>query len=127
LTDIASSNEAPSLPIADLYRQFLRREPTSAESLALETSAKAQANPENFIKKSLITSTEYANRLTPDFTTASGTLTFAKGDTSKTIEVKVTGDAAAEPDETFKVQLSNPVGATLGKETGTATIRNDDQ
>jgi len=42
------------------------------------------------------------------------------------IEVAVNGDTTIEPDETFQVQLSSPVGATLLKGTGTATIFNDD-
>ncbi|MES2569298.1 MAG: Calx-beta domain-containing protein, partial [Verrucomicrobiota bacterium] len=60
--------------------------------------------------------------------TASGsqTLTFAPGETTKTISVEVNGDATVELDEAFKVQLSNATQATLGTSVGTATILNDD-
>lgn len=61
-----------------------------------------------------------------DFTANSGTLTFAPGVTAQTVTVKVTGDTAVEPDETFTVALTNPSGATLSRATATATIRNDD-
>ncbi len=44
---------------------------------------------------------------------ASGTLTFAAGETTQTIDVTVTGDAIDEPDETFTVTLRDPVNATL--------------
>jgi Calx-beta domain len=61
-----------------------------------------------------------------DFTAANGTVTFAPGETSKTIQVTVVGDAVYEPDETFTVGLSNPVNATIGTGSATGTIQNDD-
>lgn len=61
-----------------------------------------------------------------DYTAASGTLTFSAGQTSKTVSVSVRGDTAYEPNETFKLALSAPAGATLGTATGTGTITNDD-
>ena len=59
---------------------------------------------------------------------AAGTLTFAPGTATRTIDVSVTGDAAGEPDETVVVTLSAPVNASLaaGAATGTGTIRDDD-
>lgn len=61
-----------------------------------------------------------------DYQSASGTLTFAPGDTSKTITVAVNGDTVAEPDETFAVNLSNPTNATIADGQGIGTIKNDD-
>ena len=61
-----------------------------------------------------------------DFTSATGTLTFNPGVTSQTVTVKVTGDTAVEPTETFTVALSNPTGATISRGTATGTITNDD-
>ena len=55
-----------------------------------------------------------------------GTLTFPAGTTSQTITVSVTGDTAAEPNETVAVSLSNPANATIGTGTGTGTITDDD-
>ena len=57
---------------------------------------------------------------------AGGTLTFPAGTTSQTITVSVTGDTAAEPNETVAVSLSNPANATIGTGTGTGTIADDD-
>ena len=57
---------------------------------------------------------------------AGGTLTFAPGETSKTIDAAVTGDALDEPNETVVVTLSNAVHAALGTATGTGTITDDD-
>jgi hypothetical protein len=61
-----------------------------------------------------------------DYTAASGTLTFAAGQLSKTVHVSVKGDAAVEADETFKVLLSSAGNATISDGTGLGTIRNDD-
>ena len=61
-----------------------------------------------------------------DYTTTSGTLTFSPGQTSKTISVPVLGDTLDENDETFSVNLSAPVNATLSTGTGTGTILDND-
>ncbi len=60
-----------------------------------------------------------------DYAAASGTLSFAPGETSKTVAVAVHGDTAFEGDETFTLRLSG-AGATVTDGQGTATIRNDD-
>jgi N-acetylneuraminic acid mutarotase len=62
-----------------------------------------------------------------DYASASSTVTFPPGTTTKTFPVTVHGDTAVEPDETFTVQLSNPGQALLGAaRTGTGTIVDDD-
>ncbi|PZP39842.1 MAG: endoglucanase [Azospirillum brasilense] len=61
-----------------------------------------------------------------DFTSLSGKLTFAPGETSKTVAIAIKADSTAEADETFSLLLSSPSGATILDGTGTATILNDD-
>lgn len=61
-----------------------------------------------------------------DFVPVSGTLTFAPGETNKTITVAVNGDYEYEADETYTVNLTDPVYATIANGTGTGTILNDD-
>ena len=56
----------------------------------------------------------------------SGTLTFAPGETARTVSASVTGDAVDEPDETVVVSLSGAVNATVGTASGTGTITDDD-
>jgi Ca2+-binding RTX toxin-like protein len=57
-----------------------------------------------------------------------GMVTFAPGETSKTIAIQVVGDAAVEPNESFIVSLSGPSsGLTVGTASATATILNDDE
>lgn len=62
-----------------------------------------------------------------DYNAASGTVTFAPGQTSRTITVAVLGDTTVEANETFSVVLSTPAGATIATSTATGTITNDDQ
>ena len=60
-------------------------------------------------------------------TLPSGSLTFALGETSKTITVLVAGDTAVEDDESFTVVLSGlSPGLMPGTTVATATIQNDD-
>ena len=61
-----------------------------------------------------------------DYSAGSGTLTFEAGETGGTVSVVVSGDSVDEPDETLTVRLSNASGATLGDDTGTGTIVDDD-
>ena len=61
-----------------------------------------------------------------DYTAKSGTLTFAPGETSKTVTVSVQGDNVAEANETLQLKLSAAKGATIANGSGTGTILNDD-
>ncbi len=61
-----------------------------------------------------------------DYTALSGLLTFAAGETSKVVKVQVSGDTAAEGNETLTLTLSSPSGATIGDGTAIGTIANDD-
>ena len=63
-----------------------------------------------------------------DYTAGNGTLTFATGDTEKTVTVAVTGDEVDEANETLTLTLSNAGGgAELGAaKTATGTITDDD-
>lgn len=61
-----------------------------------------------------------------DFTAASGTVTFAPGETAKSIGVEILGDTVAEQGEAFAVTLSAPAAATLGTAIGIGGITDDD-
>jgi hypothetical protein len=60
-----------------------------------------------------------------DYGTSVGTLSFAAGETVKTISVPIVDDAYAEGSESFSISLNSPSGANLGPAT-MATIRIND-
>jgi uncharacterized repeat protein (TIGR01451 family) len=61
-----------------------------------------------------------------DYAAGSGTLSFAPGETVKTLQVALIDDAVNEPAETFVVQLGNVSGAVPAIPSATGTIRDDD-
>src|SRR6185436_11315360 len=61
-----------------------------------------------------------------DYVATSGTLTFAVGETVKTVTVAVSGDVKVEDGETFFVNLSSPTNATILDGQGLGTITDDD-
>lgn len=61
-----------------------------------------------------------------DFSSTSGTLVFAPGETVKTITVDVVGDLRIEEDESFQLRLDPALGAEIAQGLATGTIVNDD-
>ena len=61
-----------------------------------------------------------------DYIAQSGKMTFAAGQTSKTITVLVRGDTTHESNETFLVKLSGVKNSVLSNTQATGTILNDD-
>lgn len=61
-----------------------------------------------------------------DYEPTSGLLTISPGQTTGTITVVIVGDRVVESNETFFVNLSDPVLSTIGDAQGVATIINDD-
>jgi hypothetical protein len=57
-----------------------------------------------------------------DYAAAGGTVTFAPGETAKTVSVPVTSDGDVEPEENFAVNLSNPVNTRIRDANGVGTI-----
>ena len=119
-TTPAPPAELPAASVADISVT----EGNSGESLAnfIVTLAKASSIPVtlNF------TTRDGTARAGSDYVAASGTVTFAPGETSKVIKVAVLGDTVVEASESFSLILSGASGATLSKASATATITNDD-
>jgi hypothetical protein len=61
-----------------------------------------------------------------DYQPVDDVLTFAPGETSKTIAVPIFGDLVHEGDETFFVTLSAPLNATLDNAGASVTVLDDD-
>ncbi|MEA2342821.1 MAG: large repetitive protein, partial [Thermoanaerobaculia bacterium] len=88
------------------------------------TLSEASANTVTITYKTRDTTAD--NQFPYDFYDTSGVLTFAPGETEKTVTVNVWADYNDEATEFFVVELSNPSNATIGKGVGTGTILNDD-
>ena len=61
-----------------------------------------------------------------DYTATSGTLTFAPGETVKTVAVPIIDDSVEDSGETFRLLLTEPSGARLGNSDATGTIFNSE-
>lgn len=61
-----------------------------------------------------------------DYISTSGTLTFAPGETSKTVSVTINGDTIDEAHETIRLNLSAATGALIADSREVGTINDDD-
>ena len=61
-----------------------------------------------------------------DFEAAAGRVTFPAGQSAANVLVRVKGDTLLEGDESFDLNLSQPVAATLAEAVGRGTIRDDE-
>jgi hypothetical protein len=61
-----------------------------------------------------------------DYAAGAGAVVIQPGNTAETVHVAVEGDRVYEPDESFAVNLSSPVHATIGVPQAEGTILNDD-
>jgi hypothetical protein len=87
---------------------------------------KLSAPSEKTISVNFATADGTATTADNDYVAKSGTLTFAPGTTSKTISVQVKGDKKSESNETFFVNLSDALNATIATAQGVGEILNDD-
>jgi uncharacterized protein YaiE (UPF0345 family) len=108
-----------------------------ASSVASVREGQAGVTPVNFTVSlaAAATSTQTVNYIVNNLTTnavdfsgaLAGTVTFAAGEMTKTIQVLVAGDTVIEKNETFSVSLSNPsLGLLLGSSSASVMIINDD-
>jgi subtilisin-like proprotein convertase family protein len=63
---------------------------------------------------------------TSDYAPSSGQLIFPAGTTTQPVNIAVNGDAIVEANETFVVNLTNPINAVVGDPQAVGTILNDD-
>ena len=62
-----------------------------------------------------------------DYVAGSGTVTFTPGGSlTQPVSITVNGDSLEEPNETFLVNLTTPVNATISDSQGVGTVNNDD-
>ncbi|MFN2454844.1 MAG: Calx-beta domain-containing protein [Pyrinomonadaceae bacterium] len=113
---IPVDTSASSLSINDIYVA----ESTVGTSTALFTVSLSQASTQTV---AVTYTTQDGTATAPDdYVSAAGLLTFAPGQTIKTVAVTINSDAVNDPNETFNVNLSNAVNAEINRAQGQATI-----
>ncbi|MDH4049825.1 MAG: PQQ-dependent sugar dehydrogenase [Gammaproteobacteria bacterium] len=61
-----------------------------------------------------------------DYESRKGTVTFLRGETTKSLTIEIVGDTLDEDDEVFSVSFGNPVGLALNSSLTTGTIVDND-
>lgn len=119
-------DDEPRISIGDVTRAEGRSGKSLFQFEVLLTVPGSSLGYDQAVSMSYTTSNGTAKK-GEDYTTRSGTLTFAPGETRKTITIEVKGDTKREADETFFVDLSGLSSiASFTKRRGTGTIQNDD-
>ncbi|MFH1555784.1 MAG: Calx-beta domain-containing protein [Pseudomonadota bacterium] len=119
----AGGDPAPVLPALSVVDAAVAEGDSGTSDLAFTVSLSAPSATPVTVSYSTAGGTATAGS---DFTAATGTLTFAPGETSKVVHVPVAGDMAVEANETLSLTLSAPAGATLAHASATGTITNND-
>ena len=118
-------NSAPAAPPSLSVADATAAEPDAGESATLDFVVTLNRAASGTVTVDYATSDGTATA-GADYTAANGTLSFAVGETSKTVSVPVLNDAHDEGSETLTLTLSNATGAVIGDGQATGTITNDD-
>ncbi|WP_413699250.1 beta strand repeat-containing protein [Psychromonas sp. KJ10-10] len=116
-TTIIDSDAVPSILIDDQ---------TVNEDAGTITFTVSLSNPSTSIVSVDYVTNDGTATVGTDVQNDSGTLTFAVGETSKTITLSVNDDDIYEISENFTIDLSAPVNATIADNQGTGTINDED-
>jgi hypothetical protein len=116
-------DDEPRISISDVSKKEGRRNQTTLYTFTVTLSA-AYDQP---VTMSFQTVNGSAKTSDNDYVAKSGTLTFAPGESTKTITITVKGDSKREANETFYLDLFGLSGnASFTKSRGLGTILNDD-
>jgi hypothetical protein len=118
---ILDDDPTPSISIGDSTLREGSNGTVSFTTLPVELSAPSGQNVSVDFSSSDGTATAGS-----DYEPISGTLVFGPGETSAQLTVSVLGDDLREVDETYTVDLSNPVNVTIADGQGLGTILDDD-
>ena len=118
MTTRDQSKRSSALAVADA-------EATEGEDATLDFTVSLDGNPGSDVTVDYETRDGTATAGS-DYTEMTGTLTFAPGDTEKTVSVPITDDDVEDDGETFTLVLSNASGATIADAKATGTIRNSE-
>ena len=116
-------DDEPRISISDVTKQEGRKNQTTLFTFTITLSA-AYDQP---VTMSFRTANGTATTGDSDYIAKTGTLTFAPGETTKTITIEVKGDSKKEASETFYLDLfANSSSSQFKKSRGIGTILNDD-
>ena len=116
-------DDEPRISISDVSKQEGKKGQTTVFTFTVTLSA-AYDQP---VTMSFRTANGTATTSNSDYVARSGTVTFAPGETTKTITVEVKGDSKRESNEYFYLDLSsNSSNSWFAKNRGIGTILNDD-
>jgi Calx-beta domain/FG-GAP-like repeat len=116
-------DDEPKISISDVSKAEGKKGQTTLFTFTVTLSA-AYDQP---VTMSYRTANGTASTSNSDYVAKTGTLTFAPGETTKTIVIQVKGDSKREGSETFYLDLfGNSGNSKLKKSRGLATILNDD-
>ncbi|HEY9850582.1 MAG TPA: Calx-beta domain-containing protein [Leptolyngbyaceae cyanobacterium] len=119
---ITNDDSLPQISIGDVTVTEGNSSTTKATFTVKLSNPSTQAVTVNYA-----TSNGTATTADSDYTPILSTpITFAAGETEKTIDILVNGDTTFETDETFNVNLTGASNATISDATGLGTITNDD-
>lgn len=117
----AMPSPAPAGPYTSAFSVFSGLNPNGTWNIYLRDDAAVDVGALTSID--LLVTVPSSNA---DYADGSGTLTFPSGTTTQAINVTVNGDTVPEPNETFFVNLTNPINAVIGDAQGVGTIVNDE-
>ncbi len=117
---IHDDDDAPTLTINDIVDREPRR---GTQSFAFTVTLSAPSGRD--VSASFATKDGSA-KAPADYVRTAGTVSFAPGETTRTIYIPVRGDTVGESRETFYVELSAPQHTTIVKAVGAGKIRDAD-
>ena len=120
LVTIVDNDPVPSLTIADVTRAEGNSGSANAVFTVTLNAVSGRPVSVNYATANVTASGG------ADYTTTTGTLSFAPGVRTRQITVPVRGDILDEANETFQVNLSGAVAATFTDSRGIGTIADDD-
>ncbi|MFO0875831.1 MAG: glycoside hydrolase family 44 protein [Gemmataceae bacterium] len=122
--DLGDTPPPPTLPVVSVGDQTIVEGDTGTTTARFTLTLSAASTTAVRVKWATADGT--ATLANQDYRSASGTVTFAAGQTSLTVGVPIVGDRRTEANEVFFVRLTQPEGATLGDAEGQGVILNND-
>ncbi len=118
-----ANDDVPTTPTVSVANVVVTEGAAGATSVHLVFRLDSAASGTTSVRYATVDGTATSGS---DYVGATGTVTFAAGQTVADVFLTVNGDASYEANEQFAIQLSNAVGVAIGTATVTVTITNDD-